>query len=299
MRALAYAWEEAVLSLRRGRWGLLLSMATIAVALTMLGSFRVASANVARIADGWRTAAEMTVYLDDVLTETERTAARQLIERDPAVDGVTFVTKEEALARFGSDFPELSDVTASLEANPFPASFDVRLRAEGNGDGARALAESLAKQAGVIDVRYDQEWISRLIAVLAALRTAGWAAALALIVGAATTVVAVVRLSFEARHEEIAIMGLVGAPVSYIRGPFVMEGALQGALGALGALAALASLGRAVGRALGPAVAALGPEGLQPLSGWDALALVVLGAGVGALAGLLATWRWDPDLVDR
>ena len=74
------------------------------------------------------------------------------------------------------------------------------------------------------------------IAVLAALRTVGWAAALALIVGAATTVVAVVRLSFEARHEEIAIMGLVGAPVSYIRGPFVMEGALQGALGALGAL---------------------------------------------------------------
>ena len=37
MRALRYAWEEAVLSLRRGRWGLLLSMATIAVALTMLG----------------------------------------------------------------------------------------------------------------------------------------------------------------------------------------------------------------------------------------------------------------------
>ena len=88
MRALSYAWEEAVLSLRRGRWGLLLSMATIAVALTMLGSFRVASANVARIADGWRSAAEMTVYLDDVLTDTERTAARQLIERDPAVEGV-------------------------------------------------------------------------------------------------------------------------------------------------------------------------------------------------------------------
>ena len=44
-------------------------------------------------------------------------------------------------------------------------------------------------------------------------------------------------------------------------------GAMQGALGALGALAALASLGRVVGRALGPAVAALGPGGLQPLSG--------------------------------
>ena len=295
MRAVAYAWQEAVISLRRGRWALLLSVATIAVALTMLGAFRVVSDNLARVADGWRTSAEMTVYLDDVVTETERTAARQLIERDPAVAGVTFVTKEEALARFGSDFPELGDITGSLDTNPFPASFDVRLRTDGATDGAQALAAALAKQAGVVDVRYDQRWIDRLLAVLTALRTAGWASALALVLGAATTVVAVVRLSFESRREEIAIMGLVGAPVSFIRGPFVMEGAIQGGLGAIAALGALASLGRAVGRALGPAVAALGPDALRPLSGWDAVGLVVLGAGVGALAGLLATWRWDPD----
>jgi cell division transport system permease protein len=299
VRALRYAWEEALQSLRRGRWALLLSVVTIAVALTMLGAYRVVSDNLARVADGWRTAAEMTVYLDDVVSEAERTAARQLIERSPAVEGVTFVTKEEALARFGADFPELGDITGSLDANPFPASFDVRLRTDGGPDGAQALAAALAKQAGVVDVRYDQRWIDRLMAVLAALRTAGWASALALVLGAATTVVAVVRLSFEARRDEIAIMGLVGAPVSFIRGPFVMEGAVQGGLGAIAALGALASLGRAVGRALGPAVAALGPDALRPLSGWDAVGLVVLGAGVGALAGLLATWRWDPDPAAR
>lgn len=299
MRTLRYAWEEALRSLRRGRWALLLSVATIAVALTMLGAYRVVSDNLARVADGWRTAAEMTVYLDDVVSDAERTAVRQLIERSPAVDGVTFVTKEEALARFGADFPELGDITGSLDANPFPASFDVRLRTDGSPDGAQALAAALARQAGVVDVRYDQRWIDRLMAVLAALRTAGWASALALILGAATTVVAVVRLSFEARRDEIAIMGLVGAPVSFIRGPFVMEGAVQGGLGAIAALGALASLGRAVGRALGPAVTALGPDALRPLSGWDAMGLVVLGAGVGALAGLFATWRWDPDPAAR
>lgn len=296
MRALVYAWTEARLSLQRGRWALLLSVATIAVALTMLGAFRVVSDNLARVADGWRTAAEMTVYLDDVVSDAEKAAAQQLIERSPAVEGVTFVTKEEALARFGADFPELGDVTGSLDTNPFPASFNVRLRTvAGAAEGAQTLAAALAKQAGVVDVRYDQRWIDRLLAVLAALRTAGWASALALVLGAATTVVAVVRLSFEARREEIAIMGLVGAPVSFIRGPFVMEGAIQGGLGAIAALGALASLGRVVGRALGPAVSALGPDALRPLSGWDAVALVMLGAGVGALAGLLATWRWDPD----
>jgi cell division transport system permease protein len=147
VRALRYAWEEALQSLRRGRWALLLSVATIAVALTMLGAYRVVSDNLARVADGWRTAAEMTVYLDDVVSEAERTAARQLIERSPAVEGVTFVTKEEALARFGADFPELGDITGSLDANPFPASFDVRLRTDGGPDGAQALAAALARPA--------------------------------------------------------------------------------------------------------------------------------------------------------
>ena len=295
MRTLSYAWEEAVVSLRRGRWALLLSIATIGVTFAMLGAFRVVSDNVARIAQNWTSSAEMSVYLDDVVSETEQTAIRQVLERDAATAAVTLVSKEEALARFGAEFPELTDVTASFETNPFPASFDVRLKPEGVTGGAPALAATAAKLSGVVDVRYDQRWLSRLVAVLSALRTAGWVAAVALILGAATTVVSVVRLSFESRRDEIGIMGLVGAPVSFIRGPFIMEGAIQGALGSLLALGALAFLGRALVQAVGPAVTALGPEGIRPLAVDDALWLVALGAVVGGLAGLMATWRWDPD----
>ena len=139
MRTLAYAWEEAVVSLRRGRWGLLLSIATIAVTFAMLGAFRVVSDNVAHVAEGWTSAAEMSVYLDDVVTDAERTAIRQVLERDTATAGITLVSKEEALARFGAEFPELADVTSSLETNPFPASFDVRLKPESVAAGIYSL----------------------------------------------------------------------------------------------------------------------------------------------------------------
>ena len=228
MRALAYAWQEAVASLARARWTLMLSIATIAVAFAMLGAFRVISGTVERVAGGWSEAAEVSVYLDDVVTEAERTAVRQVIDRSGVAAAVTLVSKEQALARFGAEFPELGDVTASLDANPFPASFEIRVSEAGMAGGADALAASLAALPGVADVRFDRQWLSRLIAVITALRTAGWIAALALVLGAATTVVAVVRLSFEARREEIGIMALVGAPVAFIRGPFVMEGAIQG-----------------------------------------------------------------------
>lgn len=295
MRAWSYAWQEAVLSLSRAKWTLLLSIATISVAFAMLGAFRVVSSTVTRVAETWTQSAEMSIYLDDVVSEPERTAIRQKLEAEPGVAGVIFVTKEEALARFGAEFPELGDVTASLEANPFPAAFEVRLTETGMAEGAHALATAVTALPGVADVRYDQRWLARLVAVLTALRTAGWVAALALILGAATTVVAVVRLSFEARRDEIGIMALVGAPVAFIRGPFVMEGAIQGALGALVALGALAAMGRAVSRALGPAVSALGPDSVRALALPEAVALVAAGAVVGAAAGLLATWRWNPQ----
>lgn len=295
MRAVSYAWQEAAVSLGRAKWTLLLSIATISVAFAMLGAFRVVSATVTRVAASWTQSAEMSVYLDDVVSEPERIAIRQKLEAAPAVAGVILVTKEEALARFGAEFPELGDVTASLEANPFPAAFEVRLTEVGMADGAQTLAAAVTTLPGVADVRYDQRWLARLIAVLTALRTAGWVAAVALILGAATTVVAVVRLSFEARRDEIGIMALVGAPVAFIRGPFVMEGAIQGALGAVVALGGLAAMGRALSPALGPAVTALGPDSVRALALPEAVALVGAGAVVGAAAGLLATWRWNPQ----
>ncbi len=227
MRTLRYAWQEAVVSLGRARWTLLLSLATIAVAFAMLGAFRVVSSTVTRVAETWTQSAEMSVYLDDLASDAERSAVRQKLEADPSVVSVAFVTKEQALARFGAEFPELGDVTASLDANPFPAAFEVRLSEAGMTAGAQDLASGVLTMPGVADVRYDQRWLARLVAVITALRAAGWIAALALVLGAATTVVAVVRLSFEARREEIGIMALVGAPVAYIRGPFVMEGAAQ------------------------------------------------------------------------
>jgi cell division transport system permease protein len=65
--------------------------------------------------------------------------------------------------------------------------------------------------------------------------------ALALVVAfaAAVTVAAVVRLGLESRRGEVEIMELVGAPMAFIRGPFVAEGLVQGGLGAVLALVVL------------------------------------------------------------
>jgi cell division transport system permease protein len=111
----------------------------------------------------------------------------------------------------------------------------VRPAAEADG-GAAALVTQLAALPGVADVRHDREWLARVGTGLDTLRVAAFFLAALMGAAAALTVATVVRLGLHARRDEIEIMDLVGAPMLFIRGPFVAEGLLQGGIGALIAL---------------------------------------------------------------
>jgi len=142
---------------------------------------------------------------------------------------------------------------------------------------------------GVADVRYDQQWLARLAGGIDIVRGVGLVLGLALTLAAALTVANVVRLALFARRDEIDIMQLVGAPQTFIRGPFVMEGVLQGGIGALVALLVLAAAFFALkARYLAPLAAAMSLSGITFLSPGLALALVLGGMAVGCVGGLVA-----------
>ena len=102
----------------------------------------------------------------------------------------------------------------------------------------------------------------------------------------------VVRLALHSRHDEIEIMRLVGAPQAYIRGPFIMEGVLQGGIGAAIALGVLGvGFLAARGRYLAPLAEAVNLSSVRFLS--PGLCVLLLGGGivVGCLGGFLASRR--------
>ena len=152
------------------------------------------------------------------------------------------------------------------------------------------LAAKLRAVSGVADVRYDRQWLDRLVSAIAVVQTIGLALGATLILAAALTVATVVRLALHARRDEIEIMQLVGAPQAYIRGPFVMEGVLQGGIGATAALVVLLVTFLALrGRYLTPLAAAINLSSVHFLS--PGLCVVLLGGGmlVGCLGGLVAS----------
>ncbi len=84
-------------------------------------------------------------------------------------------------------------------------------------------------------------------------------------------------------------MQLVGAPLAYVRGPFVTEGLLQGGLGALVALGALRAVYAAAAARYGPWVTeAFGLDALSFVSPVTVAWILLGGMAVGCLGGLVA-----------
>jgi cell division transport system permease protein len=290
MRALRYAFEEAFASLWRGRQAGLLSTLTIALALFVLGGFLAVTANLERLGAEWSNSAELSVYLKDDVTAAERRTVEAAIAPSDVVATHEYVSKSDALARFKQTFGDLAAAVDGVGGNPLPASLEVRLRpGPGVSNGVDALAARLRTMPGVADVRYDRQWLTRVLSAISVIRGIGWALGSVLAIAAALTVANVVRLALYARREELDIMNLVGAPQAYVRGPFVMEGVLQGGIGALVALLALGGAFLALRASyLMPLASALNISAIHFLPIGLCVVLVAGGMAVGCLGGLVA-----------
>jgi cell division transport system permease protein len=290
VRALSYFFEEAGRSLWRRRGPSILAAGTSTVSLLVLGLFLLAGSNASRIIERWSAAAELSIYLTDTATTENRTAIERGLAASGLVGAHAYVSPAEALRRFSAQFPDLAASARSLPTNPLPASYDVRIRPERAHDvQIETLAERMKAMDGVSDVRYDRRWLDRLVRVVTAARTAGLVLAGLLIIASCITVMSVVRLTLFARRQEIEIMQLVGAPLAYIRGPFIMEGTILGTLGA--AMATLALWAAFVvwkGQLAAEASGIVDAGGLAFLPATVVAGLILGGAAIGCLGGALA-----------
>ncbi len=290
VRALKYFVSEAAASLWRARMSALLATLTIAAGLFVLGFFLIVNRNVQQVAARWGEAAELSVFLKDDATPGNLKAIDDLIAGSGLATDRQYFSKADALTKFRQEFPDLAAATARLERNPFPASFEVRLGsgAQAAGEAVDGLAATLSGVPGVAEVRYDRRWLNRLNSAVRFVGGIGALIVTMLAIAAALTVANVVRLAAYARRDEIEIMQLVGAPLAYVRGPFIVEGVLQGGVGALLALLSLAMTFAATRARYGSMAAeALGLGSITFLPAELCVLLIVGGMLLGCLGGFV------------
>ena len=290
-RALGYFFEEAFTSLWRGRLINALSVATIAVSLFVTGAFLAVAGGLNQVVTRWTDRVQVIFYLEDGLEDRIRQSLADRLGDDPAVERLAYVSRAEALERFRALFTNLRNLPDDLGENPFPASIEVTVKAAHQSpQEVRRLVQSFEHAPGVEEVQYDLLWIERLATVVRLVRGVGGFLGGILVLAGVFTISNVIRLTVFARQDELDIMRLVGATRAYVKGPFVVEGMIQGGLGGALAVALLSAVAQLVTREASMATEFLGPTAVL-VPTWLNLAIVAGGMTVGVVGSLVSLGR--------
>jgi cell division transport system permease protein len=272
-----YALREAAAAFRRAPVLTGLAAGMVGLALFVLGLFGLVTHNLQTTLDAVEERVQVVAYLREGATTGEVDAGLDELRSLPEVRTVVYVSKAQALEDARAEFPEFGDIFGDVEVNPLPASLEIELE-EGyrNEETVEVVGQLAAAYPFVDDVAYGEEWVERLFSlrriagVAAGVLGAAFAAVAALIIGTA------LRIAIFARREEIYVMRLVGAKDGFIRRPFVLEGAMAGALGAVVAVLLTWATWRAV-------------SSLIFEIDWIPLGWMGAGLAIGVVFGMLAS----------
>jgi cell division transport system permease protein len=283
-----YFLKEAIRRTWTSKRTSFVAIVMIAISLFVLGSFLLLAENLGRAVERWQGHTRVTIYLTAEITPEQQRALDAFFAAHPELARRHFVTKQEALQRFRSYFTNLAEVAGRLDENPFPPSYEIEIDPSlVQSKPFLALMDQLRTQPGVDQVEYDWEWTRRLGRIIELLNVIGIAAGGVLAMAAAFTIANVIRLTMMLYHEEIEIMRLVGATERMIRGPFLLEGLLQGTIGGIVAVAVLAAGFFAGQRTLAPSSSLLWGFLFGAFLPWQKIVVLILG---GTVAGWFGSW---------
>ncbi|WGL95708.1 permease-like cell division protein FtsX [Arsenophonus nasoniae] len=282
-----YAWLNTLADMLRQPLATFLTVAVIAISITLPSLCYIVWKNVSQAAQQWYPTPQLTVYLDKSLDEkgAEQTVAglRQL----DGVKSVNYLSREEAMIEFRnwSGFGTALDL---LEENPLPAVAIITPKIDfQNSQSLINLRNKVGQLAGIEDVRMDDSWFTRLAALTGLIGQIALVIGILMIMAVFLVIGNSIRLNIFARRDTINVMKLIGATDGFIMRPFLNGGIILGFLGALLSLILSAllvwQLTDIVTQVAGVFGTTFHIQGLL----WDEVLLIIL---VAAMIGWLAAW---------
>lgn len=259
------------------------AVATIGVALVLVGAFALLVSNMEALLDEFGDALHVTVFLEDGLSDDERRELATLAGTVEGVAAVRLVSKQEALERFRRGVGRGAALLEGLGENPLPASLEIALVPEWrSAEGLSRVESALDGLPGIADLSSGHGWVEGYLRAVALIRGIGYGLGGILALATLLIVANTIRLAVLSRRDELEILSLVGASRAFVNAPFLIEGAVQGAAGGALAVVVLFALFRLVlpGFEFGLELV-LG--GLAPrfFTAGEILGLVAAGAGLG------------------
>lgn len=286
IRTFEYFVKEAVNSLKRNGLMSIASISTVALSLLILGMFLIMVLNLNHMASTLESQVQVSVYLQDGLSDVETREVGTRITKLPGVNQVIFIGKEEAMARFKQRLGDQQSILKALDGNnPLPNAFEVKMDTP---EKVKPVAQAIAQFKGVENAKFGQEVVEQLFALTKMVRIFGVVLIGFLALAALFIISNTIRLTVFARRKEIGIMKYVGATDWFIRWPFLLEGIILGFGGALVAVVLLNQTYGALVHQVYESLAFLPLIPQYPFITTISIVLLVVGTGIGALGSTIS-----------
>ncbi len=290
----------------RNRWLTLGATLLMTLTLTMISVSLIVSYVVRDTANVVRDKIGVSVYFrQDEVPDDRILELKSRIETVPEVIEVSFISKTRALEIFRR-LPINEDIKQPVDQNfnPLPRSLEVRISNPDNIGTVRTGIEAADTDhiicSECLSLAQNKETVDRLVQGTRIIQQAGWALSLFFGLIAIINVFNIIRLTINARSDEIEIMRYVGASNAFTRGPFIIEGMLYGVVGTvitsllLPALV-IATLGTTAGQGISNMFSVLGSDPLSYVVARLPVLIgiqLALGVGVGVLVSLVSIRRY-------
>jgi len=227
----SYTLRETFKNLWRNRLMSFASVTSVVATLIILGIIFILVLNINNISDGAKDQfTSIEVYLDDKNDFFEIEKIGDEINALQGVELVEFKEKDKALEEYKEQWGKDGYLLDGFVDNPLPNSYVITLT---EIEFADYVVRKINKINGIEEVRYDKDFISKIISISEYIKTIGLVLILILIAISTFIINNTVKLALDSRRTEISIMKYVGATNWFIRWPFILEGTILGFVGAM------------------------------------------------------------------
>ncbi len=223
----------------RNAWLAIAAMAVMTVTLTIVLFSLITNATFANTIAQITNKIDISVYLNDDITVSQRSDLVHNIEKLPNVKAVKYLSKDQALANYRQQNAGNEQLLSAISStdNPLPATIQVKPR---DLNKIQDIKDYLTKPA-ILKLQSDEPSysgdrkaaIDKITHATNILRQAGIFAVVIFAIISVLIIFNTIQMAIFNRRDELTIMRLLGASTWFIRGPFVVENIVYGIFSAV------------------------------------------------------------------
>ena len=269
-----------------------MTMAVIAIALTLPAGLYLALNNISGLSAGWDSSTKISLFLHAKVSEKKAQTLVKRLRLHNEIDSISMISKEQGLEQF-KQLSGFGDALQFLEGNPLPVVLVIQpIIDTERPERINLLLKELESDKLVDIAQLDMQWVKRLYGLLEIAHRVIWAIGGLLGLAVLLIVGNTIRLDIQNRRSEIEVSKLIGASNAFIRRPFLYTGFWYGFSGGLLAwLLTSLSLYMLAEPVENLALLYHSDFELSGLSFADTSSLIMISCGLGLLGSWLAVGR--------